>query len=88
MVLSGGGWGCLGSVFFMENAWLFSSSRCIPMSCGTKIFTSSLRSTLIPNPKAPIVSALDLPLSIYPPSSLPLPPGIHHLHPPFYVLLL
>lgn len=56
MVLSGGGWGCLGSVFFMENAWLFSSSRCIPMSCGTKIFTSSLRSTLIPNPKATLLS--------------------------------
>lgn len=34
MGLSGGGWDCLGSVFFMENTWLFSASRCIPMSWG------------------------------------------------------
>lgn len=32
LVLLGGDWCGLGSVFFLENAWLFSASRCISVS--------------------------------------------------------
>lgn len=84
LVLLGGDWCGLDSVFFLENAWLFSASRCISVSWGDQGL-QFLTQQLLAHPKPkPQVSALDLPLSIYTPLVTSFPVSIISTQ-PFYL---